>query len=174
MKNFSKQIVLFLFLALFNTQIQAQDKLDIPETFPTNYQNSFTFPLMTKIVLELKETKDRKYRYKVLSMEPVEEYYSLSKKENMFSKSPKKNTVELFIVGAYYNEGKNDKDWKTVLLIRNNLKKDITYKADIKYYYSDTFENTSIVGAFSGTFTTELWHHKIDYVTIYDFEELKF
>lgn len=75
-------------------------------------------------------------------------------------------------MGAFYNEGKEDKDWKTVLKVRNNLKNPIKYKADIKYYYSDKFENTSITGAFPKAITNEIWGNKIDFIIVYDFEKL--
>ena len=74
-----------------------------------------------------------------------------------------------FFYGAYYNDGSKDSDWKTVLILRNNFKKHINYKADIKYCFNEGFENTSIVGAYPGTNTTEIWSHKIDYITLYDF-----
>lgn len=91
----------------------------------------------------------------------------------MFQENPQENTIEIFFMGAYNNDGKKDSDWKSLLMIRNNLKIPLNYKADIKYYFSDSFENTSIVPSFPGAKGYELWHHKIDFITLYDFEEFQ-
>jgi hypothetical protein len=42
-----------------------------------------------------------------------------------------------FFSGAYYNEGKEDKDWKSLLSLKSNVKTSLIYKADIKYYFKD-------------------------------------
>jgi len=168
-----KFITLFTFFFLMSLFAQEQNQLNIPKKLPTNYGNSFTFPLGSKILIELKENKNGEYDYRVLKIEEIHDYYSFEKRENLFEKNPQENTVEIFFMGAYYNEGLNDKDWKTLLMLRNNLKKRINYKADIKYYFQDDFENTSIVGVFPGTNTNEIWSHKIDFITLYDFVNLE-
>lgn len=149
--------------------VQGQTTVNIPKELPTGFEKSFTFPLGSKILIELKENIKGIYDYKVLSIEALENYYSIDENKNLFDSDPKENTVELFFMGAYYNDGSKDSDWKTVLILRNNFKKHINYKADIKYYFKEGFENTSIVGAYPGTNTTEIWSHKIDYITLYDF-----
>ncbi|WP_218031632.1 hypothetical protein, partial [Flavobacterium noncentrifugens] len=166
-----KKIHLLFALFLLCSNTYSQTDLNIPRKFPTE-NGTFTFPLGSKILIEIKETSKGKYDYRVLSVEPIKEYYSLEKEENLFSDDPKQNTIELFM-GAYYNEGKDDKDWKTVLVLRNNTKEALNYKADIKYYYSDKFENTSIAGTFPKVKSTEIWANKIDYITLYGFENLK-
>ncbi len=165
-----KKTLFTLFVCLCSLLSFSQNQLNIPTTLPTEFSNSFTFPLGSKILIELKENQNGKYEYRVLSIEKIEEFYSMEEKKTLFVENPRENTVELFFMGAFYNDGSEDKDWNTLLNLRNNLKKPITYKADIKYYFSDEFENTSIVGAFPGTNTNELWRHKIDYITLYDFE----
>ena len=168
-----KKIFIYLTFVMFtNLYVQAQTNLNIPKALPTTFGNKFTFELGSKILIELKEVGNGKYDYKVISIEKITDYYSFAKNENLFEKKPKENTVEIFFMGAYSNDGSKDKDWNTLLMLRNNSKKHITYKADIKYYFSDTFENTSIVGAFPGTNTNEIWSHKIDFITLYDFENL--
>lgn len=167
-----KLFILFALFFLGNLYLQAQTNLNIPQELPTNYANKFTFELGSKILIELKETGKGKYDYKVISIEKIGTFYSFEKNENLFDKNPKENTVELFFMGAFYDDGSEDKDSKTLLMLRNNSKKHITYKADIKYYFNDGFENTSIVGAFPGTNTSEIWAHKIDFITLYDFENL--
>lgn len=168
-----KNLILILLINIFSINIQAQQKLNIPEKLPTNFENSFSFPLGSKVLLELKEKKNGQYEYSVVSVEKVEGYYSLESDKNLFDENPKENTVEIYFMGAFYNEGKEDKDWKSLLMMRNNLKKPLNYKADIKYYFKENFENTSIVGAFPNAKTNEIWAHKIDFITLYDFEKLK-
>lgn len=168
-----KYLFLICFSLMTSLFVQAQSTLNIPKELPTTFENSFTFPLGSKILIELKENTNGSYDYKVLKIENIEDYYSLDEDKNLFDAKPKENTVELYFMGAYYNDGSKDSDWKTVLILRNNSKKHINYKADIKYYYSDVFENTSIVGAFPGTNTTEIWAHKIDFITLYDFKNFK-
>lgn len=166
-----KKLLFLIIILIFTGKIFSQKKLNIPTTFPTEY-GTFTFPLGSKIILELKENGN-KYEYRVLSMEPYKEYYPLSKEKNIFSKDIKENTIEVFFTGAYYNEGKEDKDWKSLLSLKSNVKTSLIYKADIKYYFKDEFENTSISGVFPMAKMNEIWGHKIDFITLYDFEKLK-
>ncbi|WP_343914904.1 hypothetical protein [Aquimarina litoralis] len=168
-----RKLTLILIIGLLSFNIQGQEKRKIPDKFPTEFHSSFTFPLGSKIMLELKERKDGKYEYRVLSVDKIEGYYSFESGENLFELKPNENTVEILFMGAFYNEGKEDKDWKTLLMMRNNLKTPINYKADIKYYFKEEFENTSIVGAFPNVKTNEIWAHKIDFITLYDFVDLK-
>lgn len=161
---------LFLLCTFILSQILfAQETTSNEGKFPSDY-GVFSIPLWSKVVLELKETQESKYEYRIISMEPYETFYSFDKAEELFDKNPKENTVELFFIGAYDNEGKEDKDYNTLLKIRNNLKKPLSYKADIKYYFKDDFENTSVVGAFPGTNTNETWPQKIDFIALYNFE----
>jgi len=167
-----KKLFLLITLIFVSMKIFSQERITVPVKFPTEY-GKFTFELGSKIVIELKDLGNDKYDYRVLSIEPFDGYYSMDKREKLFSAEIKANTVELFFMGAFYNEGKDDKDWKTLLNLRNNLDIPITFKADIKYYYSDIFENTSIAGAFPNASGNEIWAHKIDYITLYDFEKIK-
>lgn len=166
-----RKIYLFIVLLLSVQNIYSQEDKDQKEafTFPSEY-GDFMVPLWSKVILELKEIENEEYVYRILSLESYDKFYSFKAEENLFNKNPKENTVELFFIGAFYNDGDDDKDYKTILKIRNNLKKDLAYKADIKYYYKDDFESTSIVGAYSGVSTTEIWHNKIDFIAPYDFK----
>jgi len=168
-----KNILLILLMNFVGLNIQAQQKLNIPIKFPTTFESNFTFPIGSKILLELKEIKNGKYEYRVIYVEKIDGYYAFEENKNLFVESPKENTVEIYFMGAYYNDGKEDKDWKSLLMMRNNMKSPINYKADIKYYFKEDFENTSIVGAFPGAEANEIWAHKIDFITLYNFEKLK-
>lgn len=166
-----KKIFILIIVWIFTGKLFSQKNLNIPAQFPTEY-GTFTFPLGSKIMLELKENGNV-YKYRVLSMEQYKEYYPLSKEKNIFSKVVKENTIEIFFTGAYYNEGKEDKDWKSLLLLKSNVKSPLLYKADIKYYFKDGFENTSISDLFPNVETSEICAHKIDFITLYDFEKIK-
>lgn len=167
-----KKIFLFLLFIFLSQNTYAQETENNVQELPTEY-GVYTIPLWTKLTLELKETSKDNFEYRIISSETYDEMYSFDKREKVFSDDPKENTVDILFVGAYYNEGKEDKDYKTLLKIRNNLKVPLVYKADIKYYFKEDFENTSIVGAFPGTDTQEIWAHKIDLISLYDFEVLK-
>jgi len=156
-------------LTVLSFSVYAQQPV-IPKKFPTAY-GEFTFPLGSKILLELKAVDSVKFEYRVLSIEPIEELYSFNKNEDLFSKTKQENTIELFFMPAYRNEGKEDKDYKTLLMLRNNLVMRLNYKADIKYYYTDKFQNTSIIGTSPGGRTQEIWPQKIDLITLYNFEK---
>ncbi len=149
----------------------SQETLEIDQKLPTEF-GIYTIPLWTKLTLELKETTKDNFEYRIISSENYDDLYSFEKREKVFSDNPKENTIDVLFVGAYYNEGKDDKDYKTLLKIRNNLKVPLMYKADIKYYFNEDFENTSIVGAYPGSDTQEIWAHKIDLITLYNFTKL--
>lgn len=167
-----KKIILIFLLLFLNQNAFSQETESLNQELPTEY-GVFTIPLWTKLTIELKETSKDKFEYRIISSETYDEMYSFEKREKVFSENPIENTIDILFVGAYYNEGKEDKDYKTLLKIRNNLKVPVMYKADIKYYFKEEFENTSIVGAFPGTDTQEIWVHKIDLIALYDFEVLK-
>ncbi len=165
--------ILFLILLIFiNQNISSQETENNNQELPTEY-GVYTIPLWTKLTLELKETSKDKFEYRIISSETYDKMYSFEKREKVFADNPKENTIDILFVGAFYNEGKEDSDYKTLLKIRNNLKVPVRYEADIKYYFKEDFENTSIVGAFPGTDTQEIWAHKIDFIALYDFEVLK-
>jgi hypothetical protein len=141
---------------------------------PTNYFNHETgfpsIPLWSKVTLELKLNNDSTYYYRITDFKPFEKMYSLDKDSSLFNSPLKENTIELFFIGAYYNEGKEDNDYKTVLIFKSAVNNHLDFKADIKYYYNEEFENTSIAGAFFNVKSTEIWAHKIDYIVLYDFK----
>lgn len=166
-KRFLIFILLFIYLPIYPQQVENSE-----EGLPTEF-GVYQIPLWTKLTLELKEIVDNKFEYRIISSENYSDYYSFEKAEKFFSNNPQENTIDILFVGAYYNNGDDDKDYKTLLKIRNNLKVHLMYKADIKYYFKDDFENTSIVGAFPSTDTQEIWTHKIDFIALYDFEVYK-
>ncbi len=164
------KILIFLIFTIIAQNVHSQENevQECPSEFGT-----YTIPLWSKVVLELRELDENKFEYRILSLEQYEEYYTFDNSSDLFNDKPVKNTIELFFVGAYYNEGKEDNDYKTVLLLRSNMSKPIDYDADIKYYYNEEFENTSIVGTYPGVKNTEIWQHKIDFIALYNFEVLK-
>lgn len=59
-KSTFKNYFIFSFI-LICINLSGQEKLNIPESFPTEFENSFTFPLGSKIILELKEIKEKNF-----------------------------------------------------------------------------------------------------------------
>jgi hypothetical protein len=167
-----KVLKYLIFLVTINLVPNLYSQEITEEQFPTDF-GTYSIPLGSKVVLELKELDENNYEYRILSLEAYEGYYSFDNPPELFNNENLENTVELFFVGAYYNEGKEDGDYKTVLILRNNLSNPIKYDADIKYYYSEEFEKTSIVGAFPSVKTTEIWQHKIDLIALYNFSKYK-
>jgi hypothetical protein len=115
MKLRSKIAFTLLFQFLFISSF-AQSYVSESTKTPTEY-GEFIFPLWSKIELELKETTNGKYEYRTLSIEPFTEMYSMDKNENLYTKNPKPNTIEIIFTGAFYNDGKEDKDYKSLLKI---------------------------------------------------------
>lgn len=163
-----KKIFLSYIIVLFSIS-QCAFSQPSDQDLPSDY-GIFAIPLWSKTVIELKSVDSTKFEYRILSLDRYEEFYSFDKSPDWFSENPKENTIEIFFVGAYFNEGEEDSDYKTTLVLRNNLKTPIIYSADIKYYHKDEFENTSIVSAFPNSKTIEMWHHKIDEIALYDFQ----
>lgn len=167
-----KKISFFLLILSLNSQIYGQNRV-VPTKFPTEFAENFKITLGSKVLLQLLEKTNGKYDYKILSIEPIDGYYSFKKNEELFAKEPQKNTIEIFFLGAFYNEGKSDKDFKSLLMLRSNLDSPLNYKADIKYYYKNEFESTSVFEAFPGTRMDEIWAIKIEFLTLHNFELLK-
>lgn len=164
-----KKILFILILIMSNCLETSAQKTD---DYPSEY-GEFEFSLWSKIVLEINETENDKLEYRILSYDEYKTPFSFENRTDLFSLKPKDNTIEIFFIGAFYNDGSDDSDWKTILKIKNNLKKPITYKAEIMYFFNDKFEETSVVGAFPGTETTEVWAHKINDIFLFDFEYMK-
>ncbi|NER11808.1 hypothetical protein GWK09_14875 [Muriicola jejuensis] len=162
---------LFFYLIVLSAISQSLFSQTSEQDLPSEF-GIYTIPLWSKAVLELKSVDSTQFEYRILSLERYDEYYSFNDPQDLFDKQPQENTIEIYFVGAYFNEGKEDSDYKTTLVLRNNLKTPVNYSADIKYYFKEEFENTSIVGAFPNAKTIEMWHRKIDLIALYDFRIL--
>ena len=79
-----KNVFLLFAITMFCSKLTSQEKINIPTKFPTDY-GIFTFPLGSRITIELKENGD-KYEYRVLNIEPYKEYYSFNKEKNIYPK----------------------------------------------------------------------------------------
>src|SRR5262245_15374542 len=102
-----KHFLIIPLVFVLNSTVLSQTSPVVPTKFPTDF-GTFTFPIGSKIIIELKEMDSARFEYRVLSIEKIEEFYSFRKGEDLFAKNRVENTVELFFMGAYYNEGKED------------------------------------------------------------------
>lgn len=162
---------LFLFIT-FNNKLHSQEVVNTDSKTPTEF-GEYIIPLWSKVSIELKQIKKGKFNYRILKIEPFNKMYSFDKNEKLLSDKINENIIELYFIGAYYNEGKEDSDYKSLLMMKSGLNVPITFKADIKYYFNNDYENTSITATFPGAIKHEIWAHKIDFIKLYDFQNLK-
>ena len=130
------------------------------------------FTLGSKFILKLIKTDSSVYDYKVIKYELLTENIRLSGSEKYFELKPEKETIEIIFAVGYNNEGKDEKDFKTVLLLRNNYANTITYNAEIKIWNKENFQKTSTEPLNPGTRNKELWPYKIDNIALLNFKEL--
>lgn len=161
-----------LLLITFCNTLFSQEIINTNAKTPTEF-GEYIIPLWSKVSIELKQKKKNKYEYRIIKIEHYDQMYSFEKNEKLLSENIDDNIIEIYFIGAYYNEGKEDSDYKSLLMMKSGVNIPITFKADIKYYFQDNYENTSITATFPGAIKHEIWAHKIDFIKLYDFENLK-
>ena len=122
------------------------------------------FPIGSKFVLKLTEKDNGQYDVKVLSESMINKKIDYSKSERFFSDNPIPGTIE-----CIFAKGVKSKPFKSVLLIRNNTKIVLNYKADISYNNSGKFYSTSVMALFPGSCGSELWHDNLKGIILHDF-----
>jgi len=129
---------------------------------PTEEDSSpHVFPIGSKFVLKLIEKDNGKFDVEVLSESKIKKKVDYSKSESYFSKKPIPGTIEcIFAKGEKF---------KSVLLIRNNTKFALNYKADISYNNSGKFYSTSVMMLFPGVSSSELWKDNLKGIILHDF-----
>ena len=98
-------------MIFINQNLFSKENENINQELPTDF-GVYTIPLWTKMTIELKETSKNKFVYRMICSETYDDIYSFEKREKVFSDNPIENTKDILFVGAYYNEGKEDKDYK--------------------------------------------------------------
>jgi hypothetical protein len=125
------------------------------------------FTIGTKFVLELVDDDEGNYDFKVLSEESIDYKVDYSKSEDYFSKNPVSGTIE-----CVFAKGKDQSGpFKSVLLIKSNMKVSLNYKAEISYKKSGKFYSTSVSMLFPGVRSRELWNDKLNEIILHDFSK---
>lgn len=132
------------------------------------------FELGSKFTLKLVENKSGTYDYKVVKYSEFTDIFKIFDTEKLFEENPEKETIEVIFGIGYYKEGKEDKDYQTVMLLRNNYSFPLQYDADIKIWDKQDFEKTSVLPLSPGARSTELWPYKIDYIALINFRKYSF
>lgn len=161
MKNTST-FFLFIFLLFSANKLKAQSEND-------TIANAMAFQIGSKLTLKLEKNKNDSYDYKVIKFSEFKEQFKIFETENLFEKNPEQETIEVIFGIGYYGEGKEDKDFQTVMLLRNNYPFPLQYDAEIKIWNKDNFEKTSVTPLNPGTRHSELWPYKIDFIALINF-----
>jgi hypothetical protein len=130
---------------------------------------TYTFPIGTKFTLELVSTDSDDFKYRVLSMEPIDYSIDYSKKENLFNPNPIPGTIECIFAKGVDQEGPS----KSVLILRNNSKVIISYEAEISYDQSGKIYSTSVEPLFPNAKQSELWNDHLTYIVIHSLSKAK-
>ena len=162
------KIISILIVTIFNcSKLYSQSEND-------TIANAMAFQLGSKITLKLVKNNNDTYDYKVIKYSEFTEQFKIFETENLFEKEPEKETIEVIFGIGYYNEGKEDKDYQTVMLLRNNYSTPLQYDAEIKIWNKEEFEKTSVTPLNPGTRHSELWPYKIDYIALINFRNYSY
>jgi len=149
--------ILFFFLSSY---LYAQEQKDTA---------TYAFPIGSKFTLELIQMDSINYKYHVLLIEPIDFSIDYSETDNLFSDQPIPETIECF-----FAKGKDqDGPFKTVLILRNNSKEYINYKAEIAHDLSGQFYNTSVYPILPGVRSSELWNNHLTAIVIHKIQREK-
>ena len=150
--------ILPLLLILLSSNLYSQEQKDT---------TTYTFPIGSKFTLELIQVDSNNYKYHVLNMEQIDYSIDYSETDSLFSVKPIPGTIECFFAKGMDQDG----PFKSVLLLRNNSKVFINYKADIAYDQSGQFYNTSVYPLFPGVKSNELWNDNLTAIVIHSIDK---
>ncbi|MCU7617990.1 hypothetical protein NZ698_12340 [Chryseobacterium sp. PBS4-4] len=161
MKYFFYSLIFFSSF-LFTNKLTAQSAND-------TIANGMAFKLGSKLTLKLVKNIQNSFDYKVIKYSEFTEQFKIFETEKLFEKNPEKETIEVIFGIGYYKEGKDEKDFQTVMLSKNNYSFPLQFDAEIKVWNKEEFEATSVTPLNPGTRHTELWPYKIDYIALINF-----
>ena len=162
-----RNIFAFLFLIISFGKLYSQEEND-------TIANAMAFELGSKITLKLVKNVNNTFDYKVVKFSTFRDQFKIFETENLFEKEPEKETIEVIFGIGYYDEGKEVKDFQTVMLLRNNYSFPLEYDSEIKIWNKKDFEKTSVTPLNPGTRNTELWPYKIDYIALINFRNYSY
>ena len=131
--------------------------------------STLAFPIGSKFILSM-ETKDNiNYTYKVKNFEIYQNIVTYFKTEKLFAEKPEENTIEIIFCYGKPFDNSTEKDYKTVLLLRNNTKVALSYNALIKLPDKEDFTNTSTLPIVPKARGTEIWPYPIEAIGLINF-----
>jgi hypothetical protein len=136
--------------------------------------NGMAFKLGSKLTLKLVKNTQNSFDYKVIKYSEFSEQFKIFETEKLFDKTPEKETIEVIFGIGYYRDGKEDKDYQSVMLSRNNYSFPLQFDAEIKIWNKEEFEKTSVTPLNPGTRHTELWPYKIDFLALINFRNYSY
>ena len=148
------KVILLSLLILFSSHLYSQVQKDTA---------TYAFPIGSKFTLELIQVDSNNYKYHVLNMEQIDYSIDYSETDSLFSSNPIPGTIECFFAKGVDQDG----PFKSVLILRNNSKVYIDYKAEIAYDQSGSFYTTSVHPLFPGVKSSELWNDKLTAIVIH-------
>jgi len=162
-----KKTLLLLVFVLSFTAFKAQILDSVPH-------DAFAFPLGRKVTIKLVPVDSVKFQYYVTDISSFAEVVDTYKDNNLFSKKPEADTIELlFCIGTHGDtQEEREKNYKTLLILRNNLSFPLEYNADMRVYQQEEFEPTSVVTLFPGTLMREMWPYMIEEIALYNFRKM--
>ena len=146
--------ILPLLLILLSTHLYSQEQNDT---------TTYAFPIGSKFTLELIKVDSNNYNYHVLNMEQFNHAIDYSETDSLFSVKPIPGTIECFFAKGKDQNG----PFKSVLILRNNSKVYINYKALIAYDQSGQYYNTSVDSLLPGVKSSELWNDNLTAIIIH-------
>ena len=144
------------------------------QSLPTEPSESFTFPLGCKATLQLAPIDSTNYLFSVIEVEPFTDMIDMSQMKSIFSKPIPQNTISLIFGIGYLdtNDKGTDKQYNTLLLLKNGYAEELNYQAEMQVSNRDKFENTSVVNIQPKLISIEMWPYKIDNIKLHDFNRI--
>lgn len=160
-----KTLYIILSLLCFSFTVKSQ-------SFPTDPNEAFAFPLGCKATIQLVPIDSVSFQYSVLNFEPFTKIIDMSDKTELFPDSIQENTIDLiFGIGFFGTDKGNEKDYKTLLLIKSAYGHELDYKADMQVYNKTEFEKTSVVNLYPKVLSIEMWPYRINNIALYGFKK---
>lgn len=154
------KLILLSLLIIFSTQLHSQVQKDT---------STYAFPIGSKFTLELIRVDSVNYKYHVLNMEEFKQSIDYDKTDNLFSSKPIPETIECFFAKGVDQSG----PFKSVLILRNNSKVYLAYKAEIAYDQKGAFYSTSVSSLLPGVRSSELWNNNLTAIVIHNIHKEK-
>lgn len=147
-------------------------KAQVADTIP---QDAFAFPLGNKVTIKLVPKDSVNFQYYVTDFSQFTEIIDRDEDKNLLSETPAPNTIEfIFCISTRgKTQEEKEKNYKTLLILRNNLPFPLKYNADMRVYQREDFEPTSVVTLYPKVLTREMWPYTIEEIALYNFRRMQ-